>query len=303
MPDKQDKEYSKISMRVGDVQVEFEGTPENIKKLMDKEMFDLAKKMEANAKLASPSPEGAAKTAPKTPQAASKEKPMPPPSKPSTASGIPSKKPGKPNKKATNWRNVATALMIASIVLLASVVGVIAFYWPTVDTLNSQVAEKDITIADLTENVTDLTDQMSDLQASLNQKDAQIDDLEEAIEYSNSLIEHYSSILLMNETSPLVTSTEFTLNASESEIIYQNEQYGLDYAGYVGVSVESSSNTTYVQLFYTYKGFNFDQNVTVGESGAAYFAVLPSFITIKIGNTDEGTSDVINGTVSARYYY
>ena len=165
MPSKdENKDYSKISMRIGDVHVEFEGTSENIKKLMEKETIELAKKMEATAKQ------------------------VPPPSKPSTTSGTPSKKTGKPGKKGTNWKNMATALLVVCVVLLASLVGAIAFYLPTVDSLNAQVAEKDLSITGLTENVTDLTDQLDDLQISLNQKDAQIADMEDVIEPLNKLI-------------------------------------------------------------------------------------------------------------------
>jgi uncharacterized coiled-coil protein SlyX len=277
MPSKdEEKDYSKISMRIGDVHVEFEGTSENIKKLMEKETVDLAKKMEAATKQ------------------------VPPPSRPSTTLGTPGKKTGKPSKKRTNWKNMATAMMVACIVLLASLVGVIAFYWPTVNDLNAQVAEKDLSITGLTENVTDLTDQLEDLQNSLNKKDATIANLQDAIEPLNALLEYYLSITLMNETGYMVQPNEFTMNASESYELYQRD---VDYAGYASVSVESTSNTTYVQLSYAYKGVIFDQNVTVGESGTAYFPVLPTIITIQLGNTDVYTGDSINGTVTARYYY
>ena len=86
MPDKyeQNQEHSKISMRIGDVQVEFEGTSEDIKKLMDKQLFALARKMEMSAKQTPPSHESAQKATPKTLETAPKEKTAPPPSKPST---------------------------------------------------------------------------------------------------------------------------------------------------------------------------------------------------------------------------
>ena len=81
MPDKdeQNKEHSKISMKIGEVQVEFEGTTENIKKLMDKEMFDFAKRMEGAAKQLPPSTESAPKAAPKPPETVAKPKTVPPP--------------------------------------------------------------------------------------------------------------------------------------------------------------------------------------------------------------------------------
>ena len=307
MPDKdeQTKEHSKISMRIGDVQVEFEGTSENIKKLMDKEMFDFAKRLETTAKQLTPSTESAPKVALKTPETAPKEKTLPPLTKPSLTSGIPAEKSplalrnknGKLGKKRVVWKNLAIALVMVCIVLLASVVGVLAFYLPTVDSLNSQVAEKDAAIAGLTANVSSLTSQISVLQANANSYNDTVTDLRAALDYLNLQLANH---LLLNTTEYLVTPQSFTQNASESTTIFQ---YGLNYAGYVSVTVESSSNTTYVELFYAYKGVNYDQNVTVAESGIAYFPVLPAGITIKIGNMDTYTGDTINGTVFAIYYY
>jgi cell division protein FtsB len=307
MPDKdeQNKEHSKISMRIGDVQVEFEGTSENIKKLMDKEMFDFAKKLESTAKQLPPSTESAPKVATKTREAAPKEKTVPPPSKPSITSGTPAEKlrfplrknTEKPGKKRIAWKNLAIALVMVCIVLLASLVGVLAFYLPTVDSLNSQVAKKDADIAGLNANVSSLASQISVLQANANSYNDTVTDLRAALDYLNLQLANH---LLLNTTEYLVTPQSFTQNASESTTIFQ---YGLNYAGYVGVTVESSSNTTYVELFYAYKGVNYDQNVTLAESGIAYFPVLPAGVTIKVGNTDTYTGDTINGTVSAIYYY
>jgi hypothetical protein len=174
------------------------------------------------------------------------------------------------------------------------------FYLPTIDSLNKQVAEKDASIADLTENVTSLSSQVSSLQAAVNQNSNTIDSLNQTAIYLNSLAEYYVGLLYMNASEYLFTQRDFTVNANENITIYQGV---LNYAGYASVTVQSSSNTTYVQLFYSYRGWNFDQNVTVGESGTAYFPVLPTGVTILIGNTDISTSDSVNGTVTGFYYY
>jgi hypothetical protein len=309
MPDKyeQNQEHSKISMRIGDVQVEFEGTSEDIKKLMDKQLFALARKMEMSAKQTPPSNESAQKATPKTLETAPKEKTAPPPSKPSTMS---EKQVAKSNlkmgkttgkrKKGLDWRNMSLALLMVCIVLLASVVGIIAFYLPTIDSLNTQVAEKDANIADLTANVTSLSSQVSSLQATVNKHSNTITSLNDTASYLNSLTEYYVGLLYMNASEYLFTQRDFTVNANENITIYQGI---LEYAGYASVSVQSSSNTTYVQLLYIYKGVNYDQNFTVGEGGTAYFPVLPTGITINIGNTDINTSDSVNGTTTGFYYY
>ena len=186
------------------------------------------------------------------------------------------------------------------IVLLASVIGLIAFYLPKVSDLDSQIAEKNFNIAELNANITSLNAQVSDLQDNLEQKDSEITDLEEGLEYLNALTEHYLSILFINESSYLVAQRDIAMNADESTMIYQ---YGLDYAGYVSVNVESTSNTTYVQLLYSYKGVSYNQNATVAENGIAYFPVLPAVTEIWIGNTRKYNGDLVNATVTAVYYY
>ena len=89
-------------------------------------------------------------------------------------------------------------------------------------------------------------------------------------------------------------------NASTSTQLFQG---GINYAGYIVVSAQSTSDTTYVQMLYNNYGVNFDYNVTVGTSGTAYFPVLPGEIEIRIGNTDAYIGDFINATAVAAYYY
>ena len=320
---KQDKEHSKISMRIGDVHVEFEGTSENIKKMMaDKEMFNFAKNLEAASKQSPPSVESAPKSA-KTPEAAPQEKTVPPPIKASTTSGAPAKKPFpppsktmKPGKKGTNWKNLALASIIISIVLLASLAGVIAVYVPlavnnAADNLNAQLEAKDANITALNANITSLFSQVSALQSSISSYTNTISDLREVNQYLNSQIASY---LLLNTTTYIYTEEEnlqfassniyteeaLTQNASESTTIFQDV---LNYAGYVGVTVQSTSSTTYVQLYYAYKGVIFNQNVTTATSGTAYFPILPTGITINVGNTDTYTGDTVNATLSVTYYH
>ena len=308
---KQDKEHSKISMRIGDVHVEFEGTSENIKKMMsDKEMFNFAKNLEAASKQAPPSAEGTPKATAKTPEAPPKEKTVPPPSKPSTTPEAPAKKPlptpsktGKPGKKGTNWKNLAFASVIVVIVLLASLAGVIAVYVPlavnnATENLNTQLEAKDANITALNANITSLASQVSALQSSISSYANTISGLQEANQYLQSQIANY---LLLNTTTYIYTDETLTQNANESTTIFQDV---LNYAGYIGVNVQSTSNTTYVQLSYTYKGvIFFNQNVTTATSGSAYFPILPTTITINIGNTDIDTGDTVDATLSVTYYH
>jgi putative ABC transport system ATP-binding protein len=73
-------------VRIGEVQVELEGTYDNIKKLMGKELFDFTKGLQETKKQLPSSTEITPKVTPKAPEVAPKEKTVPPPSRPSTTS-------------------------------------------------------------------------------------------------------------------------------------------------------------------------------------------------------------------------
>lgn len=313
--DKRNKEHSKISLRIGEVQVELEGTYDNIKKLMDKDLVNFTKGLEKTTKQLPSSTEitpevtpKAPETAPKAPEVTPKAKTVPPPSKPSATPATPSqptrtpaagKKTEKISKKKIGWKPLTLALVMICIALSAGLVGVIAVYLPMVDNLNSQVAEKDTNIAALNSQVSSLNSQISSLQDSLEQNESYITNLEEGIEILNSQIAGYLSIIYLNETDYLPID-DVSQNASTYTVLFNGT---LKYTGYVAVSAESTSNTTYIQLLYSDYGVNYDHNVTVGTSGTAYFPVLNTEIEIRLGNTDTYAGDFINATATARYTY
>ena len=316
--DEKSKDHSKISLKIGEVQVELEGTYENIKKLMDKELFDFTKKFEETAKPAAPSPLAAPKVIPKAPEStlkaqevAPKEKAAPPPpSKPLITSRTPTKKPGlfsigKKTEKTGNsklrWKPIAIALVLICIVLSAGLVGAIMIYSPMVDDLNSQIDGKDASIAALTSQITSVNAQLSALQMNLDQSNVTIANLQAGVENLNSVIASYLQLLSLNVSAYLFAGEPLVgQNASEYTVVFQEI---LDYAGYIGVTVESTSSTTYVQLLCSYQEVYFDHNVTVGTNGAAYFPVLPGQVEIRLGNTDAYTGDLLNATITAVYYY
>lgn len=313
--DKRNKEHTKISLRIGDVQVELEGTSDNIKKLMDKDLVNFTKGLEKTTEQLPSSTEIAPKITPKAPEPAPKApeitqeaKTMPPPSKPlavpTTTSEPPrtpkvEKKAEKISKKRIGWKPLTLALAMICIVLSAGLVAVIAVYLPMVDNLNSQVAERDTSIAALNLQVSSLNSQISSLQDSLAQNESYIANLEEGIDILNSQIAGYLSIIYLNETDYLPID-DVSQNASTYTVLFNGT---LMYTGYVAVNAESTSNTTYIQLLYSGHGVNYDHNVTVGMSGTAYFPVLNTEIEIRLGNTDTYVGDFINATATARYIY
>ena len=309
--DEQKKEHSRISVRIGEVQVELEGTYDNIKKLMDKELFDFAKGLQETKKQLPSSTGITPEVAPKAPEVTLKEKTVPPPSKPSTipaALSQPSRVSaiGKTTEKGGQKKIVGRAMVIAlgliCIILAAGLVGAIAVYMPMVSNLESQIAEKNSTISSLNSQISSLNSQVLALQADFEQVNSTIEDYkaaqEAAQEAFNFQVESLLSIIYLNESGYLFTPRSFTRAANTSDVIYTGN---IEYAGYVSVDVESSSNTTYVQLVYSSYGVNYNQNVTVGTGGSAVFPVLPGDITFVIGNTE--LVDNVTGTASATYRY
>ncbi len=309
MPDKneQKKEHSKISVRIGDVQVELEGTYDNIKKLMDKELFDFAKGLQETKKQLPSSTGITPEAAPKAPEVTPKEKTVPPPTKPSTISGALSqpsrvsaigKTTEKGGQKKIFRRTMIIALGLICIILAAGLFGALAVYLPMVNNLESQIAEKDSTISSLNSQVSSLTSQVLALQADLDQVNSAIEDYKAAQEAFNSQAKFYDNVISLNMSESLFVDQSFTLAANTSGTIYTGN---ILYAGYIPVSVESSSNTTYLQVAYNSYGVNYNQTVTVGTEGGAVFPVLPGGITVVIGNTE--TVDDVTGTASASYRY
>jgi uncharacterized coiled-coil protein SlyX len=303
----QKKEHSKISIRIGNAQVELEGSIDNIKKLMDKELVDFTKGLETTTKQLPSSTEIAPKITPKTPEVTPKEKPVPPPSKPSTTQGTPSQTPrvptiGKPpekmSKKKILSRNAAIALVLV-LVLLASLVSVIAIYVPMVSNLEAQVAEQNDTISALTTQNSALENALNNTASNLNARIANLtSQLNSLTSQYNDALSSYNDIITLGTSVPLADNAPITQDANSSTVIWSNV---LQYAGYVTVQLQSTSNTTYTQLMYISNGVNFDQNITLGESGTAAFPVLPGEILLSVGNTEP--VDQVNATVTALYVY
>jgi hypothetical protein len=186
-------------------------------------------------------------------------------------------------------------------VLSAGLVGAIAVYLPMVNDLESQVAERDTNITALTSQVTSQNAQLIMLQASLDQSNSTILNLQEGIQILNSQIESYLQLLYLNVSKNLIAGEPLTGQpANNHTVIFQEV---LEYAGYITVDVQSTSNTTYVQLLYTHYPVTYDHNVTVSTNGAAYFPVLAGPVEIRVGNTDLPGSDLLNATITATYYY
>lgn len=308
----QRKEHTKISLRVGEVQIEMEGTPEEIAKLMGKDLLEFTKILREPKKplAASPpipqAPIKAPESAPKASETAPKEKPLTPPAKPVTTevSAQPplmvatAKALDKKTQKKAFSKTVVIALGLVCIILAASLIGALAVYVPLTNSLETQMAEKDSTILSLNTQILSLNGQIASLNSQVSNLQEQLNQTNTSITALQSAIMSYRSILYLNESQYLFSARTVTQEANTTTIVYEGD---LLYAGYISIGVESNSTTTYIRVVYSYAEVNYDYNVTVGTNGAAAFPVLPGLIQITVGNTE--SANIVTATLTARYRY
>jgi uncharacterized coiled-coil protein SlyX len=198
------------------------------------------------------------------------------------------------NQKVVN-RSVAIALGVICIVLAASLVvavanGSLSSDQQSITDLEEQVAEQTTKISSLNAQVTILQNQVNTLNSSISDYETQIADLTQE---NND----YANIIALNMSATILDEEAITQDANATTTLLNDTLY---YAGYIEIHVESSSNSTYVQVSYTYEGLSYNQTVTVGTDGTAYFPILPAAVEILLDNTGAETNNV---TATITYYY
>ena len=194
-------------------------------------------------------------------------------------------------------RKLAIVLGVVSIILAVGLVIALVAYLPAsaqVSTLNAQIAGKDQIIAALNLQITSLQNNTTSQSANA----AQVATLKNQIASLQAEIADLSNVLYLNATGVLVNSQAFTQEPYTNVTIWDGSQ-PLQYAGYVTVQLQSSSNLTYAEVLYNSFGVAYDNVVTLGN-GTASFPVLPSNAVIVLGNNDNVTA---TGTVTALYHY
>jgi hypothetical protein len=207
-----------------------------------------------------------------------------------------------PPKKKTDIKVIALAIIC--VILAAGLVGVIAVYQPT------EQANKEAQIADLQAQVASLTQKLaaaSDTSAYTTQIASlrqQISALESDLSSANSTITtiyaeqtEYQQIINLQKTSTL-NDESLTQDANSTTEYWSGN---LLYAGYFTVEIESNSTTTFAQIIYSFGDIDFNYNQTVGKSGTALFAVLPTETHLIIGNLEQTDATAINATATIHY--
>ena len=194
-------------------------------------------------------------------------------------------------------RKLAIVLGVVSIILAVGLVIALVAYLPAsaqVSSLNAQIAEKDQTIAALNLQITSLQNKVTSQSANA----AQVTTLQNQIASLQAEIADLYNVLYLNATGILVSAQGFNQEPNTYVTIWDGSQ-PLQYAGYVTVQLQSSSNLTYAEVLYNSFGVAYDNVVTL-RNGTASFPVLPSNAVIVLGNNDNVTA---TGTVTALYHY
>ncbi len=181
----------------------------------------------------------------------------------------------------TETKNITIALGVICIVLVAGLIAAVAS--------GSSFSDQPDT-SNLENQISNLNTQVSSLQNKVNDYKEHIDTLVDENNY-------YASIIAIDESMVVLDEETYTQDADTTTVLFDNS---IDYAGYIEVQVESTSDTTYIQVSYTYEDLEFNQTIPVGTDGTARFPVLPGTIKILLSNIDTETNTV---TVTMTYFY
>lgn len=197
-------------------------------------------------------------------------------------------------KKVVN-RNVAIGLGIICIILIAGLVGIFAYYWMQVNTLNDQKNNLNTIYQDYSSTHSHSNSEYDALVAYKNRLETW---LAGNITQLQGQINSLQSIVYLNVLQPILD--RYTINQGAGAQSHVTS-FQSNYAGYVWISLTSTTTNAYVTVEYWYKDSLFSFRKTLGTSGEAFFCVLPSSVAIYVGN-----SNWLNGathTITATYHY
>jgi hypothetical protein len=205
------------------------------------------------------------------------------------------------NEKKMVTRSVAIALGMICIISVVLLVGA-GVLMKDKDSKNSSQAFQ----------ISSLQHQNNQLQTQLNGNVSQNANLQTWLdgnktEYNDYVATHHytdtdynllQSIANLGEQQVILD--QYTTNQGANTHSYVTG-FQANYAGYLHISLTSTTTNAYVIVEYWFQGRLFSVTKSIGTSGEAYFPLMPSSIAIYVGNTN-----LLNGateTITATYYY
>jgi hypothetical protein len=183
-------------------------------------------------------------------------------------------------------RNVAVALGIVCILLVAGLGGAIAYYTMTINnknaTYDSYVSSHSHSNSDydaLNSQVGNLQNQNNQLRTWLNGNETLLNQAQTWLDGNETLLNQTQdswralwNFLLLNYSMIVYNRTISQPANSYTEIPFLAFN-----AGYFSVNVTSSAtDTTYIEVFYSAHGINYNNTITVGTNGTADFPFVPN---------------------------
>lgn len=210
-----------------------------------------------------------------------------------------------PSEKKVVRRSVAIALGITCILLIAGIGGAMAYF-------TIQINNKDTTYNNYALFHSHTDSEFNQLNGTYlaylglhSHTDSEYDSLQSA--YNGYVLNHHyldsdydllQSIANLGEQQTILD--QYTVNQGANTHVYVTG-FQANYAGYLYVSMTSTTSNAYVIVEYWFLGKLFSVTKTIGTSGEAYFLLMPSSVALYAGNTNlqNGATD----TITATYHY
>lgn len=240
------------------------------------------------------------------------------------------------NKQANS--SVTIGLSILCVILLASTIGTLIYYNnnPDQSSLGAQLEEAKQTITDLNNQILGLQTELANKSTQANDESNQIATLQvklanlnktvtQLTDYYNSLMyvlntENHDSAVALTEANNQKAALQAQVNNLRAitdlsmsttwvdQTVIQNAgsfthwNHTAGYAGYLAVTLTSTSTPIYVNIIYSSHGVNYNEQINMASTDTAYFPVLPSdYVEVIVGNgLASGTASI---EVVVTYYY
>lgn len=209
------------------------------------------------------------------------------------------------SEKKMVTRSVAIGLGIICIILVVGFVGAFAIYMPALARANSltsslqtQNSQLQIQLNGNVSQNANLQSENSQLQTWLDGNKIDFQNYENSHSHSDSEYNSLQTIANLGEQQTILNQYTTNQGANTHSLV---TGFKANYAGYLYISLTSTTSNAYVIIEYWFQGQLFSFTKTLGTSGGAFFILMPSDIAIYAGNTNllNGATD----TITATYYY
>lgn len=182
------------------------------------------------------------------------------------------------------FKVAAAALGVVCIVLVAGFIWAYTYHTSIINDKNTTILNKD--------------SQISDLQTWLDANRTEFQSYTSSHTHSNTEYDSLQSIANLGEQQTILSQNTINQGAGGRTLV---ASFQANYAGYLYVSLTSTTTNAYVIVEYWYQGRLFSFQKTLGTSGDALFCLLTSSVAVYAGN-----SNLLNGathTITAIYHY